>query len=260
MSQGKIDSMKSEGAPVTSVRSIRTRWALPAFTALAIVAGSTGTAHASIITYATPSTTAPANGMTSTYAGVTTIDFNSNTVGTQPAGFTPATGTVPGGGVVAAGGNSGIYAAPYGDTSQFYTVAYNPSNLPVAPASDTLALGATYNYFGFYWGSIDPYNNIEFYSGGLLVGIFTGTDFPPANSSQSSPYTNEYVDFDFTSGGYDTVVFSTSDRNFELDNIAYGNVSLTNGPLSVPEPMSLSLLGAAVIGLGMIRRRRQPAC
>lgn len=211
--------------------------------------GLSGAANATVTTTATQSTSPPANGLMSTQVGVTTMTFDSEIVGSQPTGFTPPTGTRPGGGVVSGGGNAGLYAAPNGDATQFYAVALNPVSAPTVPSSDTLDLGSTYNYFGFYWGSIDKYNTILFYNGATSVASFTGADFPPADGNQTSPSTNEYVDFFFSgSDTYNRVVFGTTTLNFEFDNVAFGNVS-------IPEPPSFALFGIALAPLSLMRRR-----
>jgi hypothetical protein len=147
------------------------------------VFGLSCAANATVTTMVTQST--PTDGLMSTQMGVTTLTFDSDDVGSQPAGFTPPTGTVPGGGVVGgSGGNAGLYAAPNGDMSQFYAVALNPVSRPTVPSSDILNLGVTYNYFGFYWGSIDKYNTLQFYNGSTLVAGFTGADSPPPRGRQ----------------------------------------------------------------------------
>lgn len=212
---------------------------------LALVATGAG---ASVITRATPNTTLPAAGLGTTYAGVTTLTFEGLAAGTQPAGFSPAAGSTPGGGVVT-GGNSQLYAAPYGDTSNFYAVAYNPAAGPVFPATDTFTPGGSYNYFGVFAGSIDTYNTISFLNGASLVASFTGADFPPATGAQASPNTSEYLDFLFTgTDRYTSVTFTTARLNLEVDNLAYGNVA-------VPEPASLALLGAGLCAAGFAGRQ-----
>lgn len=215
-----------------------------------IVMTMAASTQAAIITNVTPNTVPTL--LTSTVPGANIITFDADAVGSQPVGFTPVTGSNPGGGVVAAGGNSAIYAAPLADPTQFYAVAYNPTpGTPTTPATDmfTVPLGIPQNYFGLYWGSIDTYNSITFLLNGGPVGSFTGGAFPPANGSQTSANTNEYIDFFFVGGqSYNQVEFSTSALNFEFDNMAVANV---------PEPTSLLLLGTGVFGLGILRGRRR---
>jgi PEP-CTERM motif len=177
------------------------------------------------------------NGLSTLVGGTTSIDFNG---GTAP-GFS--------GGSIKNGSSSGNWAAPLDDTSNYYSVGPSTSS----PA--TLTLAGSNNYFGLYWGSIDGYNTISFWNGTTLVASFNGNDiWDPANGDQTSSATNRYVDFFF--GGGDTfnkVVFGSTSNAFEFDNVAFGN--LRGGP-DVPEPASLALLGAALAGLGLARRKR----
>ncbi len=220
-------------------------------------------AQAAIIANVTPNSALTL--LTSTVPGATILTFDADSTGASPTGFAPATGSDPGGAVVAAGGNPSLYAAPVADTTQFYAVAYNPlSGTPTTPASDLFMVpgGIPQNYFGLYWGSIDTYNTITFELNGvpLAGGTFSGTDFSPANGSQTSADTNEYIYFVFTdSQTYNAVLISTFGINFELDNIAYGLIpdptSLLNST-SLPEPTSLTLLGYGLFSLGLLRLRR----
>lgn len=209
------------------------------FLALTVAAGVAFPASASIITTTTPSTNPPANGLMSTVAGVTTERFN-GTVGTTARNFS--------GGQIVQGSSANAYAAPNGDTSNYYIVG-TPSSFT---GTATFTPGGSYSYFGLYWGSIDTYNKISFFNGATDVGDFTGAAFPPATGDNSAPNTNEYVNFFFSPGtSYTSVQLSTSQANFEFDNIAYGNAP-------VPEPASLALLGAGILGVGMMSRRRGP--
>lgn len=204
----------------------------------AILLMSGTVANAAVITSVTPSTTTSPNGLMSTYAGVTTVTFNGSTA--LPAGFS--------GGVVVQSNSLNQFSTPNGDTSNYYAVGSGPSYTGTA----TFTPGGAFTYFGLYWGSIDLYNSISFSLNGSVVASYSGADFPPSNGNQTSPNTNEYVNFLFNGGSsYDKVTFNTSTANFEMDNVAYGNVAT-----SVPEPASLAVLGLGLAGLAALRRRR----
>ena len=144
-----------------------------------------------------------------------------------------------------------IAAAPWNNYTQFLSI---PSSLQGSSSgSATFNFGADLSYLGFNWGSVDTYNSLSFYSHGNLLQTFTGSDvvgFANANGGQMSDASNGFVDFFLTGWTFDAVTFNSSNRAFEIDNLAYGNIA------SVPAPFSLSLLALGVAGLGVMRRRK----
>ncbi len=212
---------------------------------LALLASSTP-ASAYILTVG--GVAAPGGGLTTGIPGTTVLTFNSLT--------TPLTGSFSydgvgfsGGGEVIMGSSSGQFASPSGDTTN-YLLAGGP---PSYAGSETLTIsGQSSDYFGVYWGSMDTYNTLTFLEGNTVVATITGAQVAAggnADGNQSLLGTNNYVNiFDLPS--YDAVVLSSTSPNFEVDNIAFGKVP------TVPEPGTLALLGAGLIGLGFIRRRR----
>lgn len=212
---------------------------------LALLAGATP-ASAYFITVS--GVAAPdGSGLTTAIAGTTVLTFNELTA-PLTGSFTYDGVGFSGGGAVVLGSASNSYAAPAGDTTN-YLVAGGP---PGFTGSETLAItGSSSDYFGLYWGSMDAYNTLTFLDGGTVVASLTGSDVAAggdANGNQSLLGTNNYLNI-FNLPSYDTVTLGSTSPNFEVDNIAFGTVS-------VPEPGTLALLGAGLIGLGFIRRRR----
>ena len=181
---------------------------------------------------------------TTQVAGATTVNWNDYSCGAYTNCY--------GDGALVTGSSSGRYASPYGISSAYLTVPYNHSAGAV-----TLTTPGSYNYFGLYWGSLDLYNSIHFYSGGSLVGSYDGGDIYPllANGGQSSWASNRYVNFLFTHGDFfDRIVLVSTNWAFESDNHAFGNI-----PTSVPEPGTRAMFGLGLMGLGVMARRRQAA-
>ena len=184
------------------------------------------------------------NGKMTTKSGVCTLTFD----GTSCAGVVESGNTA---GNVVQGSVSGQYAAPAGDTSHYLTVGPSAGS----PITFTMMLPA--NYFGFFAGSLDSYNLVQFFNAaGSLVDSFTGTQINavafPGQGTTGNQAEAQFIDY-FPTSTYTRVVISSSANAFELDNLAIGVAS----PTTVPEPGSVALIGLGVVALVASRRRRK---
>jgi PEP-CTERM motif len=143
---------------------------------------------------------------------------------------------------VYAGTFPSIAVSPYGGQSQ--------SKYLVAQAGDPVAisLGGTYTEFGLLWGTVDSYNLLDFYKGGIKgtkVASISGDDVLPGGDNGTQ---NVYV---MISGlpDFDTVVA-----------VDIGQPAFEFAPdAPVPEPASVALLGVGLLGLGFTQLSRRRA-
>ena len=197
--------------------------------ALALIAASMS-ANAAVITIT--------SGQHTTVAGAAVVDFEG---GILPLGYSGA-------GSVLDASVPGMSAAPAGDDTHYYSVAYpQVSGVGMYQA----ASGDYYDYFGLYWGSMDAYNTLSFYSNDSLIETITGADVIAAGTAlgdQTATGSNRYVNF-FFSQGFDRIDFGTTNFAFETDNHAFARVN-------VPEPATLGLFGIGMLAAAFVRRRR----
>jgi hypothetical protein len=180
----------------------------------------------------------------STVANTTSITFDTGTFNNT------AGATFSGTGAIVTQNLSNLDAQPFGDTTDFLGVPGPDPQL--SSGTETINFNAAHKYFGLFWGSIDAYNLVSFYNNSALVASFGGAQIvAAANGDQTADATNRFVDFAFNGGdAFNEVVLFSSQRSFEVDNLAVDKVE---------EPGSLALLGAGLLGLGLVatgRRRR----
>jgi hypothetical protein len=167
------------------------------------------------------------------------------------------------------GPSSGFYAEPYlsggqgalfgdfspsgPDTTQYLTSGSTGS---FAGASITLTFPASELYMGLLWGSVDDYNTLSFYSGGVggtHLGDVTGSDVLVSPNGDQGIFGTLYVNIN-SDTPFDTVVVTSSKYAFELDNVSY---DVANQGGLVPLPATVWLFGSVLAGSGLFLGRRR---
>ncbi len=207
---------------------------------------------ASAITLSIGGTQVAGQGYTSSVSGATTINFNNGVAPTSGiATYSAASGTP----AIVQGSLDNQYAAPTSDNSNYLAISPQGSNVVGATGPVTINFNKALDYFGLYWGSLDTYNYIDFYSNGKLLQAFTGTDVGGSNAKFGDHYdasANFYANFFADQGQtFDEVVLGSNGVAFESDNHAYRAAS-------VPEPNSMvGLLAIGTFGVSVLLKRRR---
>ncbi|GAA0819974.1 hypothetical protein GCM10009111_24740 [Colwellia asteriadis] len=145
--------------------------------------------------------------------------------------------------------------ATIGDKTCFgFTPGEGIGNTVTVDYSGFLTGGDKIDYLGFYWGSIDAYNNFTFFDsstntsetllGSTLLAQSGGT---PGN--QNGLESNLYINIKFEDFAFDSFMVTSTGVAGEFDNIVVGLQSR-----NIPEPATIAMFGLALLGLMRIKR------
>jgi hypothetical protein len=143
------------------------------------------------------------------------------------------------------GTNPDQNATPFNDST-----AYASVGTLVSPATSTLTLtGAPINYIGLYWGSIDWHNSITItnsHGDSTVINSSTYAVLDPANGDQGL-LGSAYVNIFDTAYNITSVVFASSNRAFEFDNLTVA---------AVPEASTWAMMILGFLGVGFLGYRK----
>jgi hypothetical protein len=222
----------------------------------------------------TPSTSAVCGTTVGCTVGYETFSYApTGSAGSYSSTFSSGTGT--------ASAYTGVYSPVQVNPADQYGGAGNTGNYDVVfGSSNTLTVtnnttGGGVNYFGIWISAADAGNELQFFdSSNNLIYTYTAQDMIDALGScanghagnaycgnPTTSYYNDsgelfaYVNFLDTVGTFSKIVFTQNGGGgFESDNHA---VAYNSALSKVPEPASLTLMSAGLVGFVLVRRRRR---
>jgi hypothetical protein len=184
-----------------------------------------------------------------TTGGVAAGDGSNLVSAFAPTTYTMSPGSVPtftGDAVLFTTGTvSGQNAQPFSDGTTYASVG-----TLVSPAISTLTLsGGPINYIGLYWGSIDAFNSITITNSNNETTVINSANYnalDPANGDQGL-LGSAYVNIFDTAFNITSIVFASSQKAFEFDNLTVA---------AVPEASTWAMMILGFLGVGFLGYRK----
>ncbi len=230
----------------------------PILSVFSILAFATCSFGATIVTAGgSPAIPTLPNGLVTSIAGTTTIDFTAGTLTVPTYTEDGVVYSLLGSGSIR-NTSAGFCAQPPADNTNYLCVGPNgATGSPVEANFPTLI-----NYFGFYAGSVDAYNTLEFYNGSTLKFSLTGSHIATRAgiAADGNQGVGVYINIFATTVAdqFNRIRFISTSNALETDNHAFALLDDSVIPTvdgAIPEPGTLLTLIPAVAFLYFRRKR-----